>query len=140
MFWLDSGGCDSSTTPSLSPYIFLHQTSWIDMRQGGFPPLVSQEPKFKISSQSNEEIQSYWPSNVGFECRHQWGRRYTVLYWNYILPNQYLSVFWPPFHPMHVYKPHISTPWSSFTPFSFREWERSLGVKTKTHFCEEKRI
>jgi hypothetical protein len=70
MFWLDFGGCDSSTTPSLSTYIFLIQTSCIDMRLGGFPPLVSKEPMFNISVQSDDAIQSYWPSSAGFECGH----------------------------------------------------------------------
>ena len=40
------------------------------MRPEGFPPLVSKEPMFNISAQSNESIQSYWPSSVGSECGH----------------------------------------------------------------------
>ena len=36
----------------------------------GFPPLVSQEPMFKISTQSDKEIQIYWPSSAGLECGH----------------------------------------------------------------------
>ena len=70
MFWLDFGGCDSLTNRSLSPYIFLIQTSWIDMRPRGFLPLVSKEPMLNISIQSDEEIQTYWSPSVGFECGH----------------------------------------------------------------------
>jgi hypothetical protein len=40
------------------------------MRPGGFPPLVSHEPMFNISAQSDEAIQSYWHSSVGSEYGH----------------------------------------------------------------------
>ena len=40
------------------------------MRLGGFPPLVSQEIMFNISTQSHEAIQSYWPSSAGNEFGH----------------------------------------------------------------------
>ena len=57
MFWLDFGGCDSSTTLFISPQSFLLSTSWIDMRLGESPPLVSQEPILSISAQSDDEIE-----------------------------------------------------------------------------------
>ena len=37
------------------------------MRLGGFPSLVSSKHVFNISSQSDMEIRSYWPSNAGTE-------------------------------------------------------------------------
>jgi hypothetical protein len=44
--------------------------------------------------------------------------------------------FWYP----HLYKPLISTLWASFAPFSFRESERSLGVRVYLRFSRGKRI
>ena len=32
----------------------------------GFPPCMSRESMFQISSQSIEEIQSYWSTSVGY--------------------------------------------------------------------------
>ena len=56
----------------------------------------------------------------------------------YRLPNQYLGVFWPTLCPMHVYKPHISTPWASFAPVAFGEREKSLGVRNTNTFFVRK--
>ena len=70
MFWMGFGGCDSSTTLFPSPWHFLLKTSWIDMILEVYPPLVSQESMFKVSTQPNEEIQIYWPPSVGPKCGH----------------------------------------------------------------------
>ena len=32
----------------------------------GFPPWMSHDPMFQISSQSVEQIQSYWSASVGY--------------------------------------------------------------------------
>ena len=37
------------------------------MGQKGLPTFMSHEPMFQISSQSNEEIQIYWPTKVGIK-------------------------------------------------------------------------
>ena len=42
------------------------------MRPKFFPPLVSQEYMLSVSTQSDEEIQIYWPSSVGTEFGHLW--------------------------------------------------------------------
>ena len=110
------------------------------MRLGGSPPLVSKETMFNISSQSDEEIQSYWPPSAGSECGHYWESRYMVLYWTIEFLINIWVTFVLPFTSMHVYKPHISTPWSSFGPFFLWRVQEEFMCESTTHFCEEKRI
>ena len=42
------------------------------MRLARSSPLESQEPMLNISAQSNQAIQSYWPSSASFEFGHEW--------------------------------------------------------------------
>ena len=108
-----------------------HQTN-------GFPSISVSRTYVKYFS----SIQWGNPKLLAFQCGFRmWSLmgvevQGTIL--NYRLPNQYLGVFWPTLHPMHVYKPHISTPWASFAPFSFGEWERNFGVRAQISFFNKR--
>lgn len=61
-----------------------------------------------------------------------------VIYWTIEFLINIWVTFGLKFTSMHVYKPHISTPWASFAPFTFGEWERSFGVKAQSIFFSTK--
>ena len=87
------------------------------------------ELMFQISAQSIESIQSYWSASVGYWI---WvlmvvranDLKCSLMFWiNYLVTLEF------PFPYPLLYNPPFFTLWASFSPFSFRESERSPRVR-----------
>ena len=80
------------------------------------------------------------PELLAFQCKYRicslMGERGKGLRMNSIAQINFWETFELPFSFIHVYKPQILIPWSSFVPFSFREWERNLGGRAQSHFFQ----
>ena len=121
-------------------FILSFPTLNIDMGPNGLPPWMYHEYMFHISTQSIEEIQSYWSASAGYRiwvlmvARENDLECFLMFWFNYIVTLEF------PFAYPHVYKPLILTLWASFSPFIFGECERSLGVRAYLRFLRGKNI
>ena len=104
----------------------------------GFPPCMSHEPMFQISTKSVEAIKSYWSASVGHWIWVLMVVMENDLEYFLMFSFDFLVILEFPFAYQHVYKPLISTLWASFAPFSIcTVWEKPKS-ESILEFCEER--
>ena len=102
------------------------------------PPCMSHYLMFQTSSQSVEEIPSYLSASAGyriwvFMVVRENDLKCSLMFWiNYLVTLEF------PFTYPLLYNPPIYTLWASFSPFSYGESERSLGVRVLLEIFERR--